>query len=369
MNQFSNTKNHFPWLDLIRFLAAFTVLFVHARHSAFVDFGMLPTDQKTMLIAVMFAIGRIGNEAVIMFFVLSGFLVGGVAAVRIKDQSFKVAEYAIDRFVRIMLPLVPALTLTAIIGCVVDREFDFWSFVGNLLSLQGVLVSVFGDNAPLWSLSFEVWFYILMGAIGLSVLHRDKVLIGIVIIIVFMAVFTKLSVVYWFCWLIGAIAFVYRPSRFNVYLLVSSVLLMFCSIILVELAQPTHSLDIESLRRIIPSIEVSRLLLATGMALLLQQVSLLHPKSALMTRIDSMGASLAASAYTLYLTHYPVLQLGASLGIKPAASISVSGIEIFLSEMLICLIVAWGLYMMFEKHTAKVRRWMKSQLIQGIGKE
>lgn len=356
-------KNHFPWLDLVRFMAAFMVLIDHVRHSTFVDFGMLPVDQKTMPIATLYALSRLGNEAVIMFFVLSGFLVGGVAVVRIKDRSFKVADYAIDRFVRIMLPLVPALILTAIIGWVMGGEFDVWSFAGNLLSLQGILVPGFGGNAPLWSLPFEVWFYILIGAIGLTVLHKDKVLTGIFWIILFMLVFTKLSVVYWFCWVIGVIAFIYRPSRFSIYLLTISMLLMSSSIVLIEFGQQSYSFDIESVRGLIPPVEILRLLLSIGMALLLQQVSLLYPKSRTMGQIDSMGTSLAAFAYTLYLTHYPLLQLGGYWGVKPAESVSADAVGFLLFEMLVCMVVAWGIYTMFEKHTVKVRRWMKAKFL------
>ncbi|HZE20873.1 MAG TPA: hypothetical protein VE082_02380, partial [Desulfobaccales bacterium] len=64
----------FHWLDSLRFLAALTVLLVHARDSSFVRFGSLAADQKTLLFASAYAVTRLGNEAVITFFVLSGFL-------------------------------------------------------------------------------------------------------------------------------------------------------------------------------------------------------------------------------------------------------------------------------------------------------
>jgi len=360
--QVNKSSNHFPWLDLIRFLAAFTVLVVHARHFSFVDYGMLPSNQKTMMIAGLFAVSRIGSEAVIMFFVLSGFLVGGLAFVRIKDRSFKIIDYSVDRFSRIMMPLFPALILSGCIKWIIDGEFLPWDFMGNLLSLQGVLVPVLGDNSPLWSLSYEVWFYILMGGGALLTLHGRKHFLGLFIIILFMVIFTKLSVVYWFCWIIGAIAFVYRPSRFSLFLLTSSVFLTFVSVILVQLAMPTESLNSADWRAFIPSIEISRLFLASGMALLLQQVSLFNTKNLFIARIDSMGTQLAASAYTLYLTHYPLLHLGTYLGIKRSESISAYAVWIFLFEIFVCMVAAWIIYMMFEKHTVKVRRWIKAKL-------
>lgn len=358
------SKNHLPFLDFIRFIAAFTVLIVHVRHFTFVDYGLLPVSQKTIVNAAIYAVTRVGNEAVIVFFVLSGFLVGGNAAVRIKQRSFRVADYSIDRFVRIVLPLIPALILAGIIGWVVGDQFEPWTLVGNLLSLQGVVVPVFGSNAPLWSLSYEVWFYVLMGGIGLLVYRGKKLLLGIFILVLFMAIFTRLSVVYWFCWTLGAIAYVYRPTKFNPYSLLSSILLIFTSIILVELASPTASLNSAGWLEFLPPIEISQLMLAAALAILLQQVSLLTPsKGGVASKIDSLGSTLAASAYTLYLIHYPILVAGKYWGVKRAESISIESMRNFLVEMCLCMFVAWCVYECFEKHTAKVKTIIKEKVL------
>ncbi len=65
---------HFYWLDLLRFLSAFAVLMVHVRAAAFVDNGVLAEGQKGLPVLIAYAFTRVGNGAVIMFFVLSGFL-------------------------------------------------------------------------------------------------------------------------------------------------------------------------------------------------------------------------------------------------------------------------------------------------------
>ena len=70
-------KIHFLWLDATRFIAAFMVLFSHSRNDFFLPYGELPTDDKGIFTAIFYALGRLGHEAVIVFFVLSGFLVGG----------------------------------------------------------------------------------------------------------------------------------------------------------------------------------------------------------------------------------------------------------------------------------------------------
>jgi len=85
------------------------VLLVHARGSAFVEYSALPGPQKNIIVASLFAFTRLGREAVLLFFVLSGFLVGGRLIDRVVRDDFRVVDYALDRLTRILLPLVPAL--------------------------------------------------------------------------------------------------------------------------------------------------------------------------------------------------------------------------------------------------------------------
>ena len=70
-------KEHFYWLDAIRFIAAFMVLFSHSRNDFFLAYGDLPVEDKGLGTFIFYTLGRLGHEAVIVFFVLSGFLVGG----------------------------------------------------------------------------------------------------------------------------------------------------------------------------------------------------------------------------------------------------------------------------------------------------
>jgi peptidoglycan/LPS O-acetylase OafA/YrhL len=115
----------------------------------------------------LFALTRLGREAVVVFFVLSGFLVGGRALRDLAERRFDGRRYAADRASRLYAVLLPALCLTA----VCDAVRGGWSnvdngmavFVGNLLFLQDVTTTVYGSNGPLWSLAFEAWYYALFG--------------------------------------------------------------------------------------------------------------------------------------------------------------------------------------------------------------
>lgn len=355
-------ERHFYWLDLLRFMAALTVVFTHLRGVAFVEYGALAATEKSFFVTAAFAITRIANEAVIVFFVLSGFLVGGRALDRILQGTFSPSDYAIDRFVRIMLPLLPALILTACIRLVIDGSFNVLILIGNILSLQGVFFPFFGDNYPLRSLSYEVWFYILTYAIGIASIKRSFYLPSVLLFILVAAIFTYLSSVYLFCWLIGAMMYVQMPRGFSWKLLFFAFILFLYSIISIQIGYDSISLSIKHLRSYFPSLNVSRLLLSLGMGMIIQQVLFIKPTKFLWQKLDHMGTILAKSSYTLYLTHYPVMFLMIYLGLKRAEIVNLSTIGIYFGSILICLMVSWILYFLFEKHTGTVRKYIKRRM-------
>jgi len=152
----------------MRATAALIVFLVHLRGSAFVEFGALPQDQQGHFAKAIFGILRLGHEAVLVFFVLSGFLVGGQIIRRLGDGSFDIGSYFIDRITRILVPLIPACLLTVALSAWLGGIPTNWmQVVGNMTGLNGVVVSGLPNNAPLWSLAYEIWFYVLAGAIGL----------------------------------------------------------------------------------------------------------------------------------------------------------------------------------------------------------
>lgn len=118
-----------------------------------------------------------GQAAVMAFFVLSGFVIEHATLGRKPDMTLR--EYVSRRFVRLYPLLIVALALawaTASIARGQPAELDFRALVGNLLQLQdygkpGNLVGPFLGNSPLWSLSYEWWFYLLYFAIVRAAPH------------------------------------------------------------------------------------------------------------------------------------------------------------------------------------------------------
>lgn len=187
-------------LDVIRGLSALYVLLYHARQLLT---ARLPSDTPLLRIggvdvssAIWGAFG-FGSWAVLVFFAVSGFCIHWrqanrrAAAVRAGANpapvGIGVRNFAERRFVRLYPPLLAALSVTALsdyYGVSINRRYyeSIHPEIGQLLSpgdgpysvsavfgaltFQTTLAAPqFGVNTPLWSLSFEFWFYTLYPAV------------------------------------------------------------------------------------------------------------------------------------------------------------------------------------------------------------
>ena len=150
-------KSRLEKLESLRGFAALYVVFFHA----------LP--QKIYLLGInVGAIFRFGPEAVIVFFVLSGFVIKYTYE-RSVEKSFKF--YFVRRFIRLYIPLFFIFLLGYLIKCYTDGTLanpEWSTLFGNIFMLQDVISqkpnvvsATYMGNGVLWSLSYEWWFYML----------------------------------------------------------------------------------------------------------------------------------------------------------------------------------------------------------------
>lgn len=352
-------KKHLPWLDLLRFIAAFEVLASHARGFLFVEFNGLIGESQNVFTAAFYALTRMGSEAVIIFFVLSGFLVGGKAMERLDNGSFRNKEYIIDRMVRIMLPLIPALALTVMCEFIASKSVSLIELVGNLFSLQGIFVKPLSGNAPLWSLSYEFWFYLLIFFVGGLLLSKAKNLAWFLGIVLVLSVFTVLNVAYLFCWIIGAVVYLYKSKKKSNMVFLLGILTFLGFLFLIQISLASKSLDMGTITALLPSLNILYILLSTAFAVFLQQLILRFPKRKLTIKINDMGAFLASFSYTLYLTHYPILGLFKNLGFEKYNTITLKSLVVYSVSLIFCLFIAYVIYLPFEKRTDYYKKLIK----------
>lgn len=150
---------HFSlYLDLVRLLAAVLVVLSH-----FSQHGILG-DPTTV---------SLGREAVIVFFVLSGYVI----AFTTRDGARSLRQYALARSTRlysVALPLAMASfavggAVTTLTGTDVESGYQLhkpWLYLPLHLLFGGQLWTLAETPpwlAPYWSLCYEAWYYVLFG--------------------------------------------------------------------------------------------------------------------------------------------------------------------------------------------------------------
>jgi peptidoglycan/LPS O-acetylase OafA/YrhL len=152
-------------LDIVRFGAALLVFFHHAAISKFgsgLPYRLILTDR----------------EPVILFFVLSGFVIAYSAET--KDRT--PGNYALNRLARLYSVVLPALVATALLDAAGSQlapalYADHWTDpatvanIGRPLGLQLIATGLFlnevwwwdvwpGVDSPFWSLGYEAVYYL-----------------------------------------------------------------------------------------------------------------------------------------------------------------------------------------------------------------
>jgi peptidoglycan/LPS O-acetylase OafA/YrhL len=208
------------WLDLLRFTAANLVLLSHI-------FVVFFDNKKTYQ-------GR--GVAVIILFVLSGFLITRSLLYRAKKPGEHMPEFLADRVARIMTPFVPVLLMIALLNATVIHTH--WSLPGlstGLVALLGNLLLLFdypvfqlldiahvdvwwrirpyNTGEPYWTVAIEFWIYIAMSLLFFVAIKRERIRIGWVVLLALIS----LPVIIWnaadgagkaltLTWLVGGMA-------------------------------------------------------------------------------------------------------------------------------------------------------------------
>src|SRR5262245_22187219 len=108
-------EQRFLWFDLIRGVSALAVCASHLRGVVFQDFS----SGGGAIWQPFYFVTGLGHQSVVVFFVLSGFFVGG--SVLKKGRDFEFEDYATARLTRLWTVLLPALAVTALVDLATYR--------------------------------------------------------------------------------------------------------------------------------------------------------------------------------------------------------------------------------------------------------
>ena len=341
----------------------------------FVDFNAV--QHKSVFVKFLYLITSLGHQSVVIFFVLSGFLIAGSVINQLKRGAFKFSSYFINRFSRLYAVLFIALLLTLILdhtgiyfdkiglysgkiktatlGFSIADRLSFKYFLTSLLMLQEIVLPPIGSNSPLWSLSYEFWYYILFPCMGLFVLYVINKSIYLVIpFLVFVATtlfLPSIILLYFIIWLIGLIPFYLTLSN-KLYKYILPVFFLFWVFSKNLIKMNDFSYD-----------------LILGIIIALWVSSYSNFEQPLSTPALRINEKLAAFSYSTYLVHFPLIMLLLTCikntmhtGIRSEPG--TAGFLIFILVFITVIIYSYLIAVVSEFRTDKFRDFLKRTILR-----
>lgn len=370
--RFSDTKAS-VLLDLVRGLAAFLVLSVHLRNMLFIDYPEAIHRGASRLWIVPYVLSSGGHQAVVIFFVLSGYLVGGSVLRSLRQKQWQWRSYLLHRIVRLWIVLLPGLLLCFLWDSIGLRSHrllyrgiipnyetgDIFklhtvkAFFGNLFFLQPMLVPTYGSDGSLWSLSYEFWYYLLF-PLGLIAFRREfswRTRCICFASFLTAAWFVRTHILSMFpLWLLGVVLAIVPAPRAG------------------TIARWTTAIVYVSLvfffsRKALLPLLVQDYIFAIISAIFLWIMLSARKETDKAGYFTRGSRELSRFSYTLYVVHQPVVLLAASFLIGtqrwfPDTKHLIEGSGLLLTT----LAYAYGIAIMTEYRTETVRQWIELRL-------
>ena len=309
-----------------------------------------------------------GPAAVIWFFVLSGYLIGGGIVLDMRRGRFRFARYALNRATRLYVVLLPALALgyaldsarvllaglSPVPGQEAPASYAAATVLGNLLCLQTITVPTLGSNGPLWSLACEGFYYVLAPLLLAPLLRSRHAAIRWSLF----ALAALMLCALWLgnprvprlflTWLLGTALRSYTPRQPHARRLGP---LAWIVAVAVLLAYPM----------LLPRVggAVNLLVAASFAAALLTTIGDERPVPAGAQRLS---ATLAGSSFSLYLVHVPIihglLALWTGSRVDALRLPLLAGHAAMLALAAIVIPLAWLFSRLTEARTETMRRWL-----------
>ena len=359
------------WLDALRWASALFVCLNHVRSALIVDYGSL--DHPGLAAAAFYWFHGFSHQAVIVFFFLSGYLVGGEVLGGLAQGKFCWRTYGIRRFSRLYAVYLVALPLGVcwdtiglhffnleavthsqafpMVAYSVTARLTPTIFLGNLFMCQTVLVPTLGSNSSLWSLANETWYYVLLPLALWPLFGQRPRWQGVLSVmgLVAGAWFVRGDILLYFSvWLLG-LAPHFLKNRLPLPRWVCPILL---GGLLVSLRLHFWSGHGDFW---------SDLAIAVIFALWLNQKQ--YRPSPGTVRFASLNRQLAGFSYSLYLVHWPLaLLLSVALqqqyGSGRRFAFGLGGLGLYLLVLAAVYGVAWLVAQVTERQSLHLRRWL-----------
>ena len=365
--QLGNNYWHSVLISLLRGSAAVIVAAAHVRAIMYPGLRTI-SDPPLWFQGFAFVTG-FAHQAVLIFFVISGWLVGGSLLNKL-GMPGALLDYAIDRITRLWTVLIPTFALTLLFGFAAGvvnigtmdysstNEYSALVFVGNLFGLQRVFLPDFGGNFALWSLTNETWYYVLFPLLVLLFTTRKQMsrAASVLAVLAIITVLPSAVTAYFLIWLLG-VAF----SRIRIECAPALRLVWLALLLAVATCfRLTGTLDDFSTDTLWQDVILSMIFLCFLSSLQFQAA----PTSRLVDPLARAGRFLAEFSFSLYVLHVPLLELLAywsktHLGLPQLSPHEPLHFGIYAGMLAILMIAANLSYQLFESQTYRVRHIAK----------
>ncbi|QWX83328.1 acyltransferase [Cellulophaga sp. HaHaR_3_176] len=364
-------------LDFIRGLSALIVMAGHLRIAIFKDYSeLINLESSSILNKGFYFITGLGHQAVMVFFVLSGYFVGG--SVLKSSKKFSAKNYLIARISRLWTPLFPVLILTFIIDYFIgivspellqgdyysiinsgprgDYSIGLQTFISNIFFLQTIYSPVYGSNGALWSLAYEFWYYILfpLCVIILNFIPKSRsykvvstILLLLIINFIASSIFEGFLI-----WLMGVAVYIFSENKIlkmKKWFIWPSLVFFIFELIDSKFIFLGH--DIQRYSDILVGLSFSIFLI-----MLFETKISSFPNS----KMNKISYFISEISYTLYIVHFPiVLLIYALFYSQNQLSLNINSSIQFSIWMILIILISTLLWYIFEKNTWFVRKKMK----------
>jgi peptidoglycan/LPS O-acetylase OafA/YrhL len=363
---------HSVLISLLRGLAAFEVAAAHLRAATYPGLRSV-ADPSLWFKGFSFATG-FAHHAVLVFFVISGWLVGGSLLDKIRRPD-AVASYAIDRVTRLWTVLIPTFVLTLLFslgtGVISTQGVDFnpannysaLAFGANLVGLQTIIAPTFGGNFPLWSLANETWYYVLFPLLVMlfrAPRRAQRVACGAAFVLL-AALLPAAVLGYFAIWLLG-VAFSRIRIEFSAAQRVGWLVLLAAFWAYYRL---TGDMDGFTLASLLPDLACSVMFVVLLSSLQFKAAA----ESKLRRPLAKVGTFFAEFSFSLYVLHVPLIVLLQHLvltqwGLRQLSPHEPLHFAIYLGMLVFLLVACYLSYRLFESRTYQVRRLLKRTLLE-----
>ena len=347
------------YLDLLRVIAALIVLASHMAYARFTrgDYAFIHD-------------WNLGSDAVILFFVLSGYVIAYTAYE--KDRSL--AMFAFARLTRLYSVVIPAILITLALDYLGSRldpdAYSGWwwnpapaweTLLRTLTFTTEWTANAFrpGTNGPFWSLSYEAAYYALF-AIAMFVSGWQRiVLLAAVLAIVGIKVLLLIP-----SWLLGVWLY-YRTDCLSLRPIPALIgfigpILLYIGALAINVPDDFMALTVASIsKETVNALRFSNEFLWNALLGLLVTLHLiaalsLFQRTSPKTGLQSLVHWLSGASFSIYIVHYPALQFWHAILPDTLVPLLRDGL-LFGTTLLTCLVFA----SIFERRLPQWRRAAK----------